>query len=1101
MSSSPNDIRAMRLAKLQASAAASANTNANANANTGKKQKLESNSNNQATNQSRNIEEVKKDTNVLKPSNSIGNKPSSVVEKPQISFERWRASEIKRVLSVTLSPDDDSKALIYLESLNHELNSTDLISVDGPDAILINLLFEEGISSNGYKSPLPYLFKSWSNVNDAKRFLKKTSPYYNEKMEFYNEVLRLCSGYASILFFEPDTFIDNPNLDLIIMELVNNINKYLDFWVSILNSVVDNQTQLEFLNSILPSLTVEIDSSLDSNSLSTVSTSTSTSKYNNILLIIELITYNKGICAYIHQVDCFNPENCNDGKSIELNSFLGRILRISPLLPKISALNYVGVVNKHEIKTINQSLEGTYSFLVNKLFNIINSLIRVNPESRNCVLKFMSNLINKNHLRMSEHADDKDLSSDSLVLNITMILIKLSEPILRDGELSKIDKISLDYLNYTNKMIDIEEETRINSTIQECNEYYNDKLYDDEKKLNFVSQCFYLMLTYLEYGLGGLIVSYNKKSKLLKHLKSQMKLATDSFNNNQLSSNPAAQRMLKMRMAPLEKKITELKNDINSIDMFFYCRNFQLEIFDIIVGICEFLVRLIDEKHEYHPKMGNFFPYLKIPLHNFDDDISKLDDVEFLRKLAPTPFKYFPEIYVEGLVNYCHFISKFTNNPMVDNNLKLTKFIEFSIIILRCPELVSNPHLKARLTEVLFFGSLPIQTNNGELDGFMISNFNDDEIVQENLLISLLDFYVMVEKTGASSQFYDKFNSRYHISFIIERLWKFDKFKKDLKTIASKYQKFFIRFVARMLNDTTYLMDESLNHLHTIHRCQKELSNRKKGIKTNNQGGEEDESNESDEDLVKKLQESERMAKSFVQLSNKTILLFNLFTKETPQSFTIIEIVDRLAGMLNYNLTVLVGPRYNELKVEEPEKYQFDPKELLFQLCSIFINLSKCEEFVKAVARDLRSFEPKNFYKAIGILKKNFKIPDEEYERTLIEFVANAKSIKLADEEEELELGEVPDEFLDPLMYTLMKDPVKLPTSKISIDRSVLKAHLMNDPTDPFNRMPLKMEEVSDDEELRGRIEQWKQEKRLERLKSKSKEASGDVDVDGDVVM
>lgn len=362
----------------------------------------------------------------------------------------------------------------------------------------------------------------------------------------------------------------------------------------------------------------------------------------------------------------------------------------------------------------------------------------------------------------------------------------------------------------------------------------------------------------------------------------------------------------------------------------------------------------------------------------------------------------------------------------------------------------------------------------------MFPVFNEDETVRSNLLISLLDFYVMVEKTGASSQFYDKFNARYHISFIIEKLWKFDFFKQDLRTIATKFQKFFIRFVARMLNDTTYLLDESLNHLINIHNYQKELHRRAKGFQP--------ETPDTDEELTKKLQDSERMAKSYVQLSNKTITLFNLFTKETPKSFTIVEIVDRLAGMLNYNLVVLVGPRYNELKVEEPEKYQFDPKELLLQLCSIFLNLSIEREFVEAVARDLRSFEPDNFIKAINILKKNYKIPNEYFEKHLLKFVEDAKNIKTADEEEELELGEVPDEFLDPLMFTLMKDPVRLPSSKISMDRSVLRAHLMNDPTDPFNRMPLKMEDVTDDIELKTKIAQWIQEK-----KSLPKDTDGDV--------
>jgi ubiquitin conjugation factor E4 B len=50
--------------------------------------------------------------------------------------------------------------------------------------------------------------------------------------------------------------------------------------------------------------------------------------------------------------------------------------------------------------------------------------------------------------------------------------------------------------------------------------------------------------------------------------------------------------------------------------------------------------------------------------------------------------------------------------------------------------------------------------------------------------------------------------------------------------------------------------------------------------------------------------------------------------------------------------------------------------------------------------------------------------------------------------------------FTDPLMYTLMQDPVILPASKMSIDRATIRSHLLSDPHDPFNRVPLKMEDV-----------------------------------------
>jgi ubiquitin conjugation factor E4 B len=51
-------------------------------------------------------------------------------------------------------------------------------------------------------------------------------------------------------------------------------------------------------------------------------------------------------------------------------------------------------------------------------------------------------------------------------------------------------------------------------------------------------------------------------------------------------------------------------------------------------------------------------------------------------------------------------------------------------------------------------------------------------------------------------------------------------------------------------------------------------------------------------------------------------------------------------------------------------------------------------------------------------------------------------------------------DLVDPLMATLMEDPVILPVSGTRIDRQTIKAHLLSDATDPFNRSPLKIEDV-----------------------------------------
>lgn len=45
-------------------------------------------------------------------------------------------------------------------------------------------------------------------------------------------------------------------------------------------------------------------------------------------------------------------------------------------------------------------------------------------------------------------------------------------------------------------------------------------------------------------------------------------------------------------------------------------------------------------------------------------------------------------------------------------------------------------------------------------------------------------------------------------------------------------------------------------------------------------------------------------------------------------------------------------------------------------------------------------------------------------------------------------------------MFTLMRDPVILPSSRVTVDRSTIKSHLLSDTKDPFNRSPLSIDDV-----------------------------------------
>lgn len=225
------------------------------------------------------------------------------------------------------------------------------------------------------------------------------------------------------------------------------------------------------------------------------------------------------------------------------------------------------------------------------------------------------------------------------------------------------------------------------------------------------------------------------------------------------------------------------------------------------------------------------------------------------------------------------------------------------------------------------------------------------------------------------------------------------------------------------------------------------------------------------------LAAAESSARNYMQLTNETISMMKLFSESLSASFTMPEIVDRVAAMVDYTLDTIVGPKSANLRVEDPKKYQFHPKTLLSEFVDIYLNLSVSENFIDAVARDGRSYKPSNFDAAIRIITRHALKSSEDIAKfeSLKERFRISKEIE---DQQDDDLGEIPDDYLDPIMATLMLDPVILPTSKMTVDRSTIRSHLLSDSTDPFNRQSLNFEDVIDNVELREEVLKWRDEKR-----------------------
>lgn len=104
------------------------------------------------------------------------------------------------------------------------------------------------------------------------------------------------------------------------------------------------------------------------------------------------------------------------------------------------------------------------------MFAISNSIVRADASSRDNLLQYFGHIIKLNEKRAQMQVDIQTVSSDGFMHNIAAVLLSFCDPFL-DLRASKIDKIDPTYFS-TNKRLDITEDTKINATKEQSDQYY-----------------------------------------------------------------------------------------------------------------------------------------------------------------------------------------------------------------------------------------------------------------------------------------------------------------------------------------------------------------------------------------------------------------------------------------------------------------------------------------------------------------------------------------------------------------------------------------------------------------------------------------------------
>lgn len=728
--------------------------------------------------------------------------------------------------------------------------------------------------------------------------------------------------------------------------------------------------------------------------------------------------------------------------NMERESILGPLLRLScfaDAFPSIARDSFSHARSRSPLELENSmsSLRMSLRAVQASNFRIFNALVRAGAEPRERVLAYWGDICQLNAKRGAMQVRAREVATDAFMVNVLDVLLRFAEP-FAEPTCSKIDRIDATYLR-RQKRWDTSSLTRILASETEGMQWMADTPETERKNVpNFVTDVFFITTRLMNVALGKALRRVEHREKEMDRLQKRIdELESEQSMWQGMPHASTVEQILQRARTQSDK----LYSEVLAAQTLLMEPEFVQRTLTFVSFTMAWLVRLADPR--------NLHPHTTVQLP--------------LPQEVPNVFRMLPEHVFEDACDTVLFYSR--RKPDVLDAPARESITTFCTVFLSSGWFIRNPFLKAKLAEMLSYNVMPY----GALSmGVLGDTINNQPLAIAHLVPAVMSFWIQAESTGSNTQFYDKFNIRYHLAQVFKAIWDNVDHKRQLHAQAQDHQSEFVVFINRLMNDVTFLLDDALDKLTELHAKQGEMDDVESWQRRPIHERQEFEG------IVRTIKAQIR---SDLGLGHEFLRLLIMFTKETSASFMMPEIVDRLAAMLDYNLDVLVGPRCQGLKVKDPKAVGFDPRSLLSEILSVILNLAPHEAFAVAVAHDGRSYSRETFSKAASISQRHMLKSPVDID-ALAQLVDRVEKIKEREAMEEEDLGEVPDDFLDPLLATIMRDPVRLPTSRAVVDRSTIKAHLLSDGTDPFNRMPLTLDEVTPADDVREQIESWIQERR-----------------------
>ena len=535
----------------------------------------------------------------------------------------------------------------------------------------------------------------------------------------------------------------------------------------------------------------------------------------------------------------------------------------------------------------------------------------------------------------------------------------------------------------------------------------------------------------------------------------------------------------------VEKKYTNIIQQINTLAQSGMIRNQKMsagiialwKAFDVYIKNPKFISSLLSFNELtmmlIHSLNNDKYSYRKYT----NSDIPCEDTLNFYNDFynhinteSNTELSSLPNVLVENIVKSSVLIRQHSAEIYFKDSFQVQKIVYFALIYSSNVNLIHNPYLRSQIFDLILYSFIG-HKNEPHLKLVTSSTYSilKSDFVQDNLIMCLIRVFIDAERVGTSNQFYEKFNIRNKVLQTIEHLFKKheDVFKDKVITYAEQNSEDTTKMLTLLMNDFNYIIEELISHLSQIKTYQDLKDDETKW----NELSEEEKQRE---DM--KFNENDRMVKTFIQMLNHTLNLLVVLCSCLQKFFLRLRLAERLATSLNYCLDQFTH-NSKSINIKNKEAYEFNPIVILTSLLKIYNCFSEFEDFLKYVVIDKANYKYNNFKNALRIKNEKQNVIDFENSEKIDHFV-NELLLKaeIKAKEEEINYDDAPEEFLDPLTSTLMDDPVILP-SNVTVDRITIETQLINNPVDPYSRLPLSKEDLVPNKELKEKIEEYKQSK------------------------